>query len=192
MATEFFDKIGDNTFIYPSVEVYVENRQQDGRGLYIGSNCLVFPRTRFVLGDMFSNKSAGLEIGNDVQIGPGCYISAEGGVSIGQFVLVGANVNILSSSYEYRETEIPVRWQGMVYGKVIIGDDVAIGAGAVILKDVRVGRGAIIAAGSVVINDIPDYGVVAGNPARLIKFRGDEGLTTISRLIRKFTRFFSR
>lgn len=189
MASEFFDRIGDNTFIYPSVEVYVENRQPDGRGLYIGSNCLVFPRTRFVLGDMYSNSSASLEIGNDVQIGPGCYISAEGGVSIGHFVLVGANVNILSSSYEYREAEIPVRWQGMVYGKVVIEDDVAIGAGSVILKDVRIGRGAIIAAGSVVIDDIPDYGVVAGNPARLIKFRGDDGLSPLGRLVKKIHRF---
>lgn len=191
MANEFFDRIGDNTFIYPSVEVYIENRQPDGRGLFIGSNCLVFPRTRFVLGDMFTNLTASLEIGDDVQIGPGCYISAEGGIFVGNYVLIGANVNILSSSYEYRETEIPVRWQGMVYGKVTIEDDVVIGAGSVILKDVSIGRGAIIAAGSVVINDIPDYGVVAGNPARVIKYRGEEGLSPIKRLMKKIHRFFS-
>lgn len=191
MANEFFDRIGDNTFIYPSVEVYIENRQPDGRGLFIGSNCLVFPRTRFVLGDMFTNQTASLEIGDDVQIGPGCYISAEGSISVGNYVLIGANVNILSSSYEYREAEIPVRWQGMVYGKVTIEDDVVIGAGSVILKDVKIGRGAIIAAGSVVINEIPAYGVVAGNPARVIKYRGDDGFSPIKRLMKKIHRFFT-
>lgn len=192
MANEFFDRVGDNTFIYPSVEVYIENRQPDGRGLFIGSNCLVFPRTRFVLGDMFINQSANLDIGDDVQIGPGCYISAEGGISLGNFVLIGANVNILSSSYEYRETGIPVCWQGMVYGKVTIGDDVVIGAGAVILKDVTIGNGAIIAAGSVVIDDIPDYGVVAGNPAKIIKFRGDDTGSSVKRFIKRIRRIFGR
>lgn len=192
MAAEFFDRIGDNTFIYPSVEVYIENRQPDGRGLSIGTNCLVFPRTRFVLGDMFVNQSANLEIGDEVQIGPGCYISAEGGVSIGNLVLVGANVNILSSSYEYRDTDIPVRWQGMVYGKVIIEDDVVIGAGSVLLKGINIGRGAIVTAGSVVLEDIPGYGVVAGNPAKLIKFRGDDGIPRTRRFIKKVFRFFRR
>ncbi len=189
MASEFFDKIGDNTFIYPSVEVYIENRQPDGRGMFIGSNCLVFPRTRFVMGNMMSNPAANLVIGDDVQIGPGCYISAEGGVRLGNYVLVGANVNILSSSYEYRDIDIPVRWQGMLYGQVSIGDDVVLGAGSVILKDVSIGRGAIIAAGSVVINNIPPYGVAAGNPAKIIKYRGREKSFSIRSVLQKISIF---
>jgi len=58
--------------------------------------------------------------------------------------------------------------------KCIIGHDVWIGAGAIILRDVNVGNGAVIAAGAVVTNDIPAYAVVAGTPAKVIKMRFDE------------------
>lgn len=192
MAAEFFDRIGDNTFIYPSVEVYIENRQPDGRGLSIGTDCIVFPRTRFVLGDMSLNKHADIQIGDDVQIGPGCYISAEGGVYIGNLVMVGANVNILSSSHNYVDAEIPVKWQGMLYGKVSIGDDVVIGAGSVIQRGISIGRGAVVTAGSVVLEDIPEFGIVAGNPARLIEFRGENGVSPMRRFIKKISGFFRK
>jgi acetyltransferase-like isoleucine patch superfamily enzyme len=56
-------------------------------------------------------------------------------------------------------------------GPVIIGNDVWIGAGAIILSGVTISDGAIVGAGSVVTHDIPPYAIVAGNPARLIRFR---------------------
>jgi len=58
-------------------------------------------------------------------------------------------------------------------GKIIIGNDVWIGAGAHILSGVRIGDGAIIAAGSVVSKDVPPYAIVGGVPAKLIKYRFD-------------------
>lgn len=59
-------------------------------------------------------------------------------------------------------------------GRIIIGNDVYIGAGSTILLGVKVGNGAIIAANAVVTKNIPAYGVVAGNPAKLIKYRFSE------------------
>lgn len=56
----------------------------------------------------------------------------------------------------------------------IIGNDVWIGANSVVLKGVQVGDGAIIGAGSVVTKDVPDYAIVAGNPAKLVKYRFEE------------------
>ena len=56
---------------------------------------------------------------------------------------------------------------------VIVGDDVLIGANAVVIEGVRIGRGAVVAAGAVVVNDVPENAVVAGCPARVIK-RKDE------------------
>jgi chloramphenicol O-acetyltransferase type B len=56
-------------------------------------------------------------------------------------------------------------------GDVVIGSDVWICTGAIILSGVTIGHGAIIAAGSVVSRDIPPYGIYAGNPAKLLKFR---------------------
>ncbi|GLZ79681.1 acetyltransferase [Actinorhabdospora filicis] len=56
-------------------------------------------------------------------------------------------------------------------GDTIVGNDVWIGNGATIMPGVRIGHGAIVGAGALVARDVPDYGVVAGNPARLIRRR---------------------
>ena len=53
---------------------------------------------------------------------------------------------------------------------MIIGNDVWIGAGAIILSGVKIGSGAIIGAGAVVVKDVPPYAIAAGNPARVVKF----------------------
>ncbi|MFC5775031.1 CatB-related O-acetyltransferase [Ectobacillus antri] len=60
------------------------------------------------------------------------------------------------------------------FEKIIIGNDVWIGANAIILDGVNIGNGAIVAAGAVVTKDVPDFAIVAGVPARIIRFRFDE------------------
>jgi acetyltransferase-like isoleucine patch superfamily enzyme len=59
-------------------------------------------------------------------------------------------------------------------GPVIIGNDVWVGAGAIILSGVKIGDGAIVGAGSVVTHDVPPYCIVAGNPARIVRLRFSE------------------
>jgi serine acetyltransferase len=59
-------------------------------------------------------------------------------------------------------------------GDIIIENDVWIGAKATIMSGVRIGNGAIVAAGSVVSKDVPPYAIVAGNPAKIVKYRFDE------------------
>lgn len=66
-------------------------------------------------------------------------------------------------------------------GDTVVGDDVWIGNGATVMPGVRIGHGAVVAAGSVVVTDVPDYGVVGGNPARLLKRRFDD--RTVERLL---------
>lgn len=56
-------------------------------------------------------------------------------------------------------------------GQILIGNDVWIGKGAMIMSDVRIGDGAVVAAGSVVVKDVPPYAIVGGNPAKIIKYR---------------------
>ncbi|MFJ6696537.1 CatB-related O-acetyltransferase [Streptomyces sp. NPDC091272] len=66
-------------------------------------------------------------------------------------------------------TNLPVR------GDTVLGNDVWIGYGVTVMPGVRIGHGGIVAAGSVVTSDVPDYAIVGGNPARLIRKRfGDE------------------
>ncbi|EKT59812.1 MULTISPECIES: CatB-related O-acetyltransferase [Providencia] len=62
------------------------------------------------------------------------------------------------------------------FAQTIIGNDVWIGANAIVLDGVKIGNGVIIAAGAVVTKDIPDYAIVAGIPAKIIKFRYSENL----------------
>ena len=59
-------------------------------------------------------------------------------------------------------------------GRVFIGHDVWVGRSAIVLPGVTVGHGAVIGAGSVVTKDVPPYAIVAGNPAKLIRFRFDQ------------------
>ena len=78
----------------------------------------------------------------------------------------------MTSSHNVESTFLPMNQQGSLpKQKVIIGDDVWIGTRVIILPGVRVGTGSIIGAGAVVTKDVPDYAIVGGVPAKIIKFR---------------------
>lgn len=110
------------------------------------------------------------EIGNNSGIGMGSYI---GTVKIGNDVMMGPEVVILSLDHSYFKTSIPMRCQGLRQDRpVLIEDDVWIGTRVIILPGIKIGRGSIVAAGSVVTKNIEAYSIVAGNPAMFIKKRG--------------------
>lgn len=171
---EQIDAIGQGTTIHNGLEIFLSNKQENGRGLRIGSNCIIYPRNRFVLGDLDVNKDADLEIGDNVLINAGGYISGEGGVKIGDFTLIGPNSCILSAGHLYDDVETNIQHHPLSYGEIVIGKDVWIGASSVILQNVTIGDGAIIGAGSIVVNDVPPMAIVVGNPGKIIKYRGIE------------------
>jgi acetyltransferase-like isoleucine patch superfamily enzyme len=120
----------------------------------------------------------GLVIGSDVYIGKGCTIEIDG--SIGDHVLIANRVGIVGRrDHDILQNKVITQadWVGDLPDRlstpVEILSDVWIGYGAIILGGIRVGRGAVIAAGSVVISDVPAYGIVAGNPARVVSERFD-------------------
>jgi maltose O-acetyltransferase len=84
-------------------------------------------------------------------------------------VRLGPNVTILGATRDFKASS--VMEQGHIHGNVTIGDDVFIGAGAVILPACRIGNGAVIGANSVVNKDIPGKAIVAGAPAKRIGTR---------------------
>jgi len=91
----------------------------------------------------------------------------EGAISIGDDCLIGPNVQLLAVSHAVNPTE---RLNKENFASPItIGDNVWIGAGAIILADVSIGDNSAIGAGSVVLSDVPDNCIVAGNPARVIR-----------------------
>lgn len=106
-----------------------------------------------------------LTLGNSVDIGEFSHIRANGGVTIGDRVLIASHVVIATRGHP---AQLP-RYGVTEDAPIRIEDDVWIGAGAILLPGVTVGRGAIVAAGAVVTRDVPAACMVAGVPAKVIK-----------------------
>jgi maltose O-acetyltransferase len=104
--------------------------------------------------------------------GLGINARIRGPVSIGDDVMMGPDVVILTANHEFAVTSEPMIDQGYRESlPVVIGHDVWIGTRAVILPGVTIGHGAIIGAGAVVTKPVPPWSVVAGNPAQIIRNR---------------------
>ncbi|MDP4132480.1 MAG: acyltransferase [Bacillota bacterium] len=120
-----------------------------------------------------ANFSSRVKIGNDSGIGINSSIA--GYVTIGNDVMMGPECIIYTRNHEFKRTDIPMHEQGFSEVKpVVIGNDVWIGGRVIILPGVHIGNGCIIGAGAVVTKDVPDYAIVGGNPAKVIKYRTDE------------------
>lgn len=117
-------------------------------------------------GTLFSQTDT--EISERVYIGPQCNI---GSCVIEPDCLIASGVHILSGSSQHRfeDLDTPIQQQGGEYQKIRIGEDSWIGNGSLVMADV--GKKCVIGAGSVVIKGVPDYSVMAGNPAKLIRTR---------------------
>ena len=116
----------------------------------------------------------------NIEIGNGCLINhnnvlqagkVDGKIHIGNYVHTGANVMMIAFNHAFDTRDIPTIKQDYYDADIIIGDDVWIGGGAIILAGVSVGKGAIIAAGAVVNKDVPEYAIVGGIPAKILKYR---------------------
>ena len=122
------------------------------------------------------NIEKGAEFPSSVELGDysgiGIRAQINGRVIIGNHVMMGPDVCIYTKNHAFNRTDITMDLQGFSPEKtVFIEDDVWIGAKAIILPGVHIGRGAIIGAGAVVTKDVPSYAVVGGNPARILKMR---------------------
>ncbi len=116
------------------------------------------------------NSGSKIRIGPRSGIGINCML--HGPVTLGDDVMMGPDVHFYTINHDFSRTDIPMRQQGFKDVRPItIGDDVWIGARAIFLPGVTVGKGAVVAAGAVVTKDVPEWGIVAGNPAQLIRSR---------------------
>lgn len=119
-----------------------------------------------------------ISIGHDVIIRPATFLFADpapggGGITIEDKVLIGPGAHFYTNNHRFSDLNSPIFDQG--YPDVTESDSIRlktgcwIGAGAIILPGVEIGINSVVAAGAVVTKTVPDYVVVAGNPARIIK-----------------------
>jgi len=145
------------------------------KNVFFGSNFCCMGKRKLKLGDniRFGNgvriQAEGISIGSGSFIGHNNYLY--GKIIIGENFMSGPNVSIMAGNHGFAKTNIPMKEQETTSKGIQISDDVWIGTNAVLLDGINVGKGVIIGAGSVVTRDLDEYGIYAGNPAKLIKKR---------------------
>lgn len=133
------------------------------------------PYRRFSIGkrsvvESFSciNNAVGdVVIGDYTRIGLHCTVI--GPVTIGNHVNLAQGITVSALNHNFEDTRLRIDEQGVNTSEIIIDDDVWIGANAVITAGVHIGRHSVVAAGAVVTKDVPEYSVVGGVPAKVIR-----------------------
>jgi maltose O-acetyltransferase len=115
----------------------------------------------------------GISIGNNVHINRYAYIQGAGGLVIGNNVHIGPHLTLYTTSHDYNGSAIPYD-ENVMRKKVIIEDNVWIGARVTIVPGVKIGEGAIIAAGTVLVKDVEPLQIIGGNGQRVLKTRNEK------------------
>lgn len=165
--------IGNNTEIIGTLEI-----RMDGGSIFVGNDCLI---EGYVVCESENSKIA---IGDNVYIGNSTVIDCAKSITIEDDVLISYHVTIAdtdghSIKFSSRKNDLQAFRQGRIDWSLIPSMSILIkrgawiGTRAIILKGVTIGEGAIVGAGAVVINNVPDWSVVAGNPAKLVRKIGE-------------------
>lgn len=148
-----------------TLECLGKNGIELGHNVNIPDNC--FLRCTGVISEL----GVGIKIGNNTGLGHNNFLNGQGGISIGDDVIIGPYVKIMSENHEFSDSTSPIRLQGVSRQGITIESDVWIGTGVTILDGVNIGKGCVIGAGSVVSKSIPEYSIAVGVPCRVIKKR---------------------
>lgn len=161
-------QVGYNTIIEDGAEINCLSLQgiKLGNRVTIGKYAIIRPSN--IYGGSIGE---GLTMGNNSNIGPYNYIGCSGKITIGNNVMLAPRVSIYAENHVFDHPEILIRDQGVEKKEVIIEDDCWIAANSILLAGVTIGKGSVVAAGSVVTENVPPYSVVAGVPAKWIKSR---------------------
>lgn len=169
----FYPKIGPDMYLthwllfFKPLRLWFQSRKIGT----IGQNSEVRPYCTIV-------GTRNIKIGKNVIIPPGAVLSSLPGdqnsiIIIEDDVLLGPNVAVYSSTHLYSRTDVPIKEQGYKTATTILKKGCWIGINSVILPGVTIGQNSVVGANSVVTRDVPDFTVVAGSPARMIKTTKD-------------------
>ena len=157
LLAPFYQYRGRDSKIYPSVRMDTPPYRKFslGRQSVIESFCCI----NNAVGDVIIGEHTRIGIHNTI-IGP---------VTIGSHVNLAQGIVVTALNHNFEDTTRRIDEQGISTQPVVIGDDVWIGANAVILSGVTIGHHVVVAAGAVVTKDVPDNTLVGGVPAKVIK-----------------------
>jgi acetyltransferase-like isoleucine patch superfamily enzyme len=152
--------------VYLDRDVYLHACPQ---GIFIGDETFVMHGTIMHVFNFRDLPNAGIWVGRKSFIGERCVIRGQGGVHIGDSVLLAPQVQILAVNHLFDDPARPVIEQGITAQGIVVKDGAWIGAGAILLDGVRVGVGAVVGAGAVVTQDVPPRTLAVGVPARVVR-----------------------
>lgn len=161
--SERFGSFGAGSVIVPPARI------SDPGCIDIGAGVVVHERSWLSVVQTDTSRPPRLVVGDRVRIGRGVHIACIGEVTIESDVACSDDVFIADCYHDYRDPATPVLYQAMSRPRPVrICSGAFLGAGAIVLDGVTVGRGAYIGEGAVVIRDVPAGALVRGNPARIV------------------------
>jgi acetyltransferase-like isoleucine patch superfamily enzyme len=110
-------------------------------------------------------------LGNNCSINP--YATIRGNFRCGDGVRIGAYTCIVGFNHGFERLDIPIYQQPCSSKGIVLGDDIWVGAQVTIVDGIKVGSHSILAGGAVITHDVPDYAIVGGNPAKIIRMRNE-------------------
>lgn len=173
-------KVGTNCYINTvGFSIYYPQNVELNNNVYINHHVMLFAEKSQILlmSDVRVNEFTNIlsidgkiTIGENTFINNHCqFINKHSNIEIGKNVLIAMNVLFITPNHTSKQKNIPVRWQKEVYKSIIVDDDVWIGANAIILGGVTIGKGAVVGAGAVVTKNVAPMSIVGGVPAKIIK-----------------------
>lgn len=161
-------KAGKNLIL----EDYTYINALSDNGILIKNNVSIARNCTLICTGVIAQKGTGIVIGNNTGINANCYLAGQGGIEIGDNVIIGPGVKIFSENHNFGDLQIAIKDQGVSRKPVIIKNNCWIGANVTILAGVVIEQGCVIAAGTVLTKSVPANAIIGGVPGRILKRRG--------------------
>lgn len=156
-------EIGTKTFIDEQVCFDIKSKKAR---VTLGAECQIMRGAYFETG-----YEGFVCVGDRAYVGPYSMINGQGGIEIGDDVLIAGQCYLAAGNHDFSDLEKPISQQDFISKGIVIEDGVWLGSGVKVLDGVRIGKGAIVAAGAVVTKNVEPYSIVGGVPARFMKKR---------------------
>ena len=153
------------------IEDYVTIDALSKNGVQIGDNVKIARFSIIECTGVIRNVGEGVSIGSNSAVGAYSYLGGQGGLRIGENVIMGPRVNFHSENHNYEDMATPIRLQGETREGIIVEDDCWVGAGTIFLDGSYLEKGCVVAAGCVVNKHFPAYSILGGVPAKIIRSR---------------------